>query len=66
MTLSDMERAIDEAKADLDRADMQATRMARMLLGRLRKVESTYALGRLKRELSQYNAHTGQWKEEAK
>ena len=35
---------------------------ASMLVGRLRQV-GTYTLERLKKELRNYNMHTGQWKD---
>lgn len=62
MTLSDMERAVDEANATLSRADMLADKLARLLIGRLKRVSSGYVLRALKKELANYNMHTGDWK----
>lgn len=45
-------------------ADSVANSMADAIQGRLRKV-SRHTLKKLKRELSQFNAATGKWKEEA-
>lgn len=54
--------AITQAR-DLDRAiEQQSNTLADLLNGRLRKV-STYRLKRLKAQLHNFNAHTGQWKE---
>lgn len=64
MSISEMEAAMDQAKAELRRADACADAMARMLIGRLRKITSYNTLKRLKAELQSYNAHTCQWKEE--
>lgn len=61
MQLNDMRRAIDEANDTLRKADMMAERLAECLVGRLRHV-SHYELARLKRELSDFNATTGEWK----
>lgn len=54
--------AVQEARS-LDRAlDQYANTMADVLAGRLRKVDAGYLL-RLKRELRDFNAHTGSWKD---
>lgn len=54
--------AIVQAK-EMDRAiEAQSNVLADLLEGRLRKV-STYRLKRLKAQLHNFNAHTGQWKE---
>jgi hypothetical protein len=57
-----MEQAVDAARADLNRVDRLASSLARLLVGRLRKVESSYVLKQLKTELRDFNAHTGSWK----
>lgn len=59
-----MRQAMREANATMSAADSVANQMADMLIGRLRKCQSWY-LKKLKKELSQYNAHTGKWKEDA-
>lgn len=58
-----MREAVMQAQATMRAADNVADDMARILRGRLRKV-STWHLKRLKKELSQFNAHTGTWKED--
>lgn len=55
-----METTLDEARAIQNAADSHATRMARMLRGRLRHV-NRYVLEDLKRELRNFNMHTGRW-----
>jgi hypothetical protein len=59
-----MTQAVEEAKAINYQADLRANDMAEILHGRLRKV-SVSRLKKLKRELSQFNAATGKWKENA-
>lgn len=56
-----MREAFDEVKRMSSAADSMANTIADILVGRLRKVNH-YHLKRLKKELSQYNAHTGEWK----
>lgn len=58
-----MRASMHEAEATMRAADMVSTQMARMLVGRLRKVQNHGALEALKRELRDYNMQTGQWKE---
>lgn len=57
----EMRAAIAEARQTMCAADSQANAMADILIGRLRNV-SPYALARLKKELQEFNAHTGRWK----
>jgi hypothetical protein len=57
-----MEQAIAEAKCALTRADMLATSLARLLVGRLKKVDSQWVLDDLKRELRAWHIGRG-WKE---
>ncbi len=59
----EMRRAVSEAQATLRAADNIADSMARLLVGRLRHVSSTYILVKLKKELRDFNAHTGRWKD---
>lgn len=61
MNLTEMENAVREAAAELRRADMVADSAARLILGRLRHVNS-WTLKDLKRELSRYNTRTDKWK----
>ena len=58
-----MRDAMIEAQTTMRAADSVADTMALLLKGRLRKV-SRYHLKMLKKELSQFNAHKGKWKEE--
>lgn len=62
MLLFEMRQATDEAKTILSRADFCASELAIVLRGRLRHVSSTYTLSELKKELKDFNAHTGEWK----
>lgn len=59
----EMKAALIEAEATVRAADSIADHMARILRGRLRKV-SKWNLKSLKRELADFNAHTGEWKNE--
>ena len=61
MTIDDMQQAITDAEAILRRARSVYGRMAGMLDGHLREVDSAYTLRRLKNELREFNAHTGRW-----
>ena len=61
MTSEEMAESIRDAEKTLRRADSEAQRMASLCVGRLRHV-GKWTLQRLKRELSQFNAHTGEWK----
>ncbi len=56
-----MRQAVSEAQHTMSAVDSQANNLANMLEGRLRKVQP-WVLARLKKELSQFNAHTGKWK----
>ena len=65
MNWIEVAKSIREAEETLKAADDNATQMARILKGRLRKVWNSETLASLKKELSQFNAHTGKWKEDA-
>lgn len=56
-------QAVAEAKEQLRAADTVADAMARLLVGRLRNVDSGYALATLKAELRDFNACTKRWKD---
>ncbi len=58
----EMRAAMKEAGAQIRAADLVADEMATMLIGRLRKVKSSYVLNKLKRELKNYNMNTRSWK----
>lgn len=61
-----MEQAVDAANAELRRADAVAEKMAKLLVGRLRKISDTWSghktLAALKRELQDFNAQAARWK----
>jgi hypothetical protein len=63
MNTYDMERAVNETREQIKEADRLATSLANILRGRLRHVNSAGALKELKRELRDYNIHTGTWKQ---
>lgn len=60
-TLYEMEQSVNEANRTLSAANTIADQMARFIRNRLRHV-SSLVLIELKRELSQFNARTGKWK----
>ena len=62
MDIWQMKREISEAKQVLRNADDVADSIAEILPGRLRHV-SGYTLAKLKKELKDFNAHTGQWRD---
>jgi len=62
MTYNEMKDAVAEAEATLRKADSCATEIARILAGRLHRVQSDWVLKSLKKELKDYNIHTGCWK----
>lgn len=64
MNWDDFRQAFNTARNTMNQADSVANEMADMLDGRLRKV-SGYRLEKLKRQLRDFNMHTGQWKDEA-
>ena len=61
MNIHEMQRAVADAKNTLSNADSQAEDMARILIGRLKKVNNAYILSMLKKELRSWNIHTGLW-----
>ena len=63
MSLRDMQQEITEARTTLEHADQLAPQLAKLLQGRLRHVHS-WTLKALKRELRDFNIHTGKWKGE--
>jgi hypothetical protein len=60
MNTEDMRHAVQVANNTLAAADNVANDLARLLVGRLRRV-SPYRLEQLKRELKNFNIHTGRW-----
>lgn len=63
MYWEDFRKAFEEAKRTMAQADEASTDMARMLVGRLRKVNSSIALKALKAELKDFDMRTERWKE---
>ena len=62
MDIYEMRRQISAARNTLENADQVAGSIAILLPGRLRHCSST-VLEKLKKELKDYNIHTGQWKD---
>lgn len=63
MKFSEMQQAVADAKAELSRADCFVAQMAEIIAGRLRTGRVPQGVLReLKRELRDYNPHTGVWK----
>lgn len=63
MNFTEMTEAVRDAKSTINRADNFVCNMADMIVGRLRTANiSGYVLKKLKRELRDYNIHTGTWK----
>lgn len=65
MNVPDMREALNEAERTFFAAEHHATTMARLLRGRLRKVDSCYrhVLAELKAELRNFDSRTGRWRE---
>lgn len=68
MNMTEIENAVRDAGILKRRIEIQSKALARLLKGNLRAVnrdhmwDSGKLLGDLKKELSQYNARTHQWK----
>lgn len=56
-----MRAAMNEARRVMNAADEYADQAARICVGRLRRVDAG-TLRALKRELRDFNIHTGEWK----
>jgi hypothetical protein len=61
MKWDEMKKALDEAEQTIKIAELQINRMSRFIIGRMKKIDSWY-LCEMKRELRNYNMHTGEWK----
>ena len=65
MNFTEMKRAVNEAEATIRATEFLASDIATLLDGRCRHVK-TYsgvkALARIKKELTDFNAHTHKWK----
>jgi len=66
MNWKEMNEAVDSARITLRNADYAANSISKLMVGRLRNVQDNYqgheTLAALKKELQQYNARTGEWK----
>jgi hypothetical protein len=62
MYFNDMYKAVNEAKEALEIADRYATKMAELLIGRLRHCYPS-DLRKLKAELQKFNSTTYEWKD---
>ncbi len=68
MTFSELTQAVEEAEHTTRLFDQQTTKLAELLIGRLRTIRSWSdrdTLVRLKRELHGFNARYRTWEEEA-
>ncbi len=64
MVLSEVENAVREAEMTMRNANQCVSTMAGLIAGKLRSSDVwTYTLDELKKELRDYNMHTGCWKE---
>ena len=66
MNYFEMREAVKDAEETIENSNRQMASLADLLQGRLRIVSNAYngddLLANLKRELSQFNAKTGTWK----
>lgn len=63
MTYDEITKAMDEARWLMHKADTLAERALPFAVGRLNRLDvSNDTLRSLKRELANWNAHTGKWK----
>lgn len=66
MRYNEMVEAMTEAETNFILADEQAEKMAKLLLGRLRRASASYLgskfVADLKRELRDFNIQTRRWK----
>lgn len=62
MNFSDAANAVSDAERTLRSADDVAHALARLLVGRLRKVGNGTYLSKLKHELRDFDSRTGRWK----
>ena len=64
MTFDEMTEAVEEAERTIRMADIATRKVAKLIIGRLRSIKTpSWVLAELKRELRDYNIHTGQWKD---
>ena len=66
MYITEVIEAVQKARRDISNADSLVAEMAVLCVGRLRRsAASPNTLEQLKRELRDYNIHTGKWKDES-
>ncbi len=64
MQWSEMNHAVNEARAIIDRADLFVAQMARLIAGKLKSGDvSAWTLTELKKELRDFDMRSGDWKE---
>jgi hypothetical protein len=62
MDFDEMCKAVNQAKVQLNLVDSIAGKLASLLVGRLRHVDSGWVLAQLKTQLRDFNAHTKTWR----
>ena len=63
MNYEEFDSAVKDAETTMARASAFVRMLARLAVGRLRRSKvSHHVLAELKRELRDYNIHTGRWK----
>lgn len=62
MNYAEAEAALRTTERTLNVLDSFASTLARLLMGRLRKVNNATALRALKAELANFDSRTGKWK----
>jgi hypothetical protein len=63
MTFEEMTRGIEDAQRTVNMADRAVRELSPLIVGRLRRAYVPgWVLEELKRELKNYNIHTGRWK----
>lgn len=62
MTYEEMNEALQRAETTMNICDSVSTKIARLLVGRLHKVNGGSVLRALKAELTHYDSRTGRWK----
>jgi len=63
-SISEVKAAVQRAKNEIYRADQAVEDMAELCAGKLKQCNvSAHVLKKLKRELANFNIHTGRWNE---
>ena len=64
LTMEQLDSAVQEARQTIRNGDIVARRLASIVAGRLRMSDvDIWVLKELKRELRDFNIHTGTWKD---